>query len=222
MLIPTNEELTDILRAMGKYTKDDELNCGGCGYNTCRDKSVAVYNGMSQVEMCIPYMRSLAESMNNEIFSNSTNAIIFVNKNLEIRNINPSGVTMFLRNNPRNIEGTLITDLLNDDDFKRVFETKNNVVRQKVYYEDLNFYGYKSIVHIPNDDSLLVTFTDITDEENRKLELTQVKTHALDVTQTIINKQMRVAQEIASLLGETTAETKVAILELKKVLEKEI
>lgn len=222
MHIPSEEELNEILKAMGKYTKEDELNCGGCGYNTCRDKSIAVYNGMSQVEMCIPYMRSLAESMNNEIFANSTNAIIFVDNNLKIKNINPSGVRMFLKDNPRNVVGSLITDLLNDVDFKKVFETKNNVVREKVYYEDLNFYGYKSIIYISNNDSLLVTFTDITDEENRKLELTQVKTHALDVTQTIINKQMRVAQEIASLLGETTAETKVAILELKKVLEKEI
>lgn len=220
--IPNHEELNNILIAMGKYTKEDELNCGGCGYNTCRDKSIAVFNGMSQVEMCIPYMRSLAESMNNEIFSNSTNAIIFLDKNLKVKNINPSGISMFLKDNPRNIEGTLITNLLNDDDFRVVFETKENVVRKKVYYEDLNFFGYKSIIYIPNDESLLVTFTDITDEENRKLELTKVKTHALDVTQTIINKQMRVAQEIASLLGETTAETKVAILELKKVLEKEI
>jgi len=67
----------------------------------------------------------------------------------------------------------------------------------------------------------LITFTDITEEENRKLELTELKRKSIDVTQTIINKQMMVAQEIASLLGETTAETKVAILELKKVLEEE-
>jgi len=51
--------------------------------------------------------------------------------------------------------------------------------------------------------------------------LTELKRKSIDVTQTIINKQMMVAQEIASLLGETTAETKVAILELKKVLEEE-
>lgn len=222
LLIPREDEIQNILRAMGKYTMSDELNCGGCGYNTCREKSIAVYNGMSQVEMCIPYMRSLAESMNNEIFENSTNAIIFVDKDLTIRNINPSGIKIFLKDTPRNIVGMPINDLLPDKDFKHVFDTKENVVRVKVHYSSLNLYGYKSIIHIKNDDSLLITFTDITDEENRKLELTQVKNHALDVTQTIINKQMRAAQEIASLLGETTAETKVAILDLKKVLEKEI
>ncbi len=222
LIDPSEDEIKGILREMGKYAKEDELNCGGCGYNTCREKSIAVYNGMSQVEMCIPYMRSLAENMNNEIFTNSPNAIIFVDNNLNIRNINPSGIRTFLKDKPNNIIGLPINDLLPDEDFKKVFETKKNVVRAKIYYEGLNFYGYKSIIYIKNDDSLLVTFTDITDEENRKLELTQVKTHALDVTQTIINKQMRVAQEIASLLGETTAETKVAILELKKVLEKEI
>lgn len=219
---PSDEEMSQILKKMGKYSKEDELNCGGCGYNTCRDKAIAVYNGMSQVEMCIPYMRSLAESMNNEIFINSPNAIIFVDEELNIKNINPTGIRIFLKDNPKNIIGLPIYKLISDDDFIKVFETHENVISEKIFYEDLNFYGYKSVIYIKNDNSLLITFTDVTEEENRKIELAGVKKHALNVTQTIINKQMRVAQEIASLLGETTAETKVAILELKKVLEKEI
>lgn len=221
LAIPSDEELNSILRQMGKYSKEQELNCGACGYNTCREKSVAVFNGMSQVEMCVPYMRSLAESMNIEIFKNSPNAIIIIDNKLNIKEINPSGRKMLFNDENINVLGTPITQYINDNDFLKVLETGNDILREKIFYSDLNFHGYKSIIHLKNHSSLLVTFTDITDEENRKLELAELKSRALDVTQSIINKQMRVAQEIASLLGETTAETKVAILDLKNVLEKE-
>jgi len=220
MSMPSEEEIKSILIQMGKYTKEQELNCGACGYNTCVEKSIAVYNGMSQVEMCVPYMRSLAESMNSEIFKNSPNAILFIDHNLLIKDINPSGRKMFLDDNT-NVIGLPITEIIPDEDFGKVVNTRENILRQKVFYSKLNFHGYKSIIHIKNHTFLLVTFTDITAEENRKLELSELKNKAIDVTQSIINKQMMVAQEIASLLGETTAETKVAILGLKNVLEKE-
>ncbi|MEG0306600.1 MAG: [Fe-Fe] hydrogenase large subunit C-terminal domain-containing protein [Clostridium sp.] len=222
MPMPNEDEVKKILRQMGKYTKTEELNCGACGYNTCVEKCIAVYNGMSQVEMCVPYMRSLAESMNSEIFKNSPNAILFIDHKLLIQDINPAGRKMFLGNHEKNVIGAPITDIIPDSDFQKVLTTKEDVLKNKVFYDALNFHGYKSIIHIKNHSSMLVTFTDITDEENRKLELAELKHKAIDVTQSIINKQMMVAQEIASLLGETTAETKVAILGLKNVLEKEI
>ncbi|HAK43866.1 MAG TPA: PAS sensor protein [Clostridium sp.] len=221
MLNPNEDEIKTLLKEMGKYTKEDELNCGACGYNTCVEKAIAVYNGMSQIEMCVPYMRSLAENMNSEIFKNSPNAIIIIDDNLLIKDINPSGRRMFLSCENKNTIGLPITDITHDLDFKKVADTKENILGKKVFYSQLDFHGYKSIIYIKNHSSLLITFTDITEEENRKLELTELKHKAIDVTQSIINKQMMVAQEIASLLGETTAETKVAILELKKVLEKE-
>jgi iron only hydrogenase large subunit-like protein/uncharacterized Fe-S cluster-containing protein len=221
MLNPNEDEIKTLLKEMGKYTKEDELNCGACGYNTCVEKAIAVYNGMSQIEMCVPYMRSLAENMNSEIFKNSPNAIIIIDDNLLIKDINPSGRRMFLSCENKNAIGLPITDIIHDLDFKKVADTKENILGKKVFYSQLDFHGYKSIIYIKNHSSLLITFTDITEEENRKLELTELKHKAIDVTQSIINKQMMVAQEIASLLGETTAETKVAILELKKVLEKE-
>lgn len=221
MAMPTEIEIIGILNKMAKYTKADELNCGACGYNTCREKCIAVYNGMSQVEMCVPYMRSLAESMNSEIFKNSPNAIIFLDTDLKIKDMNPAARRMFLNDSGKNVIGLNITDIIPDEGIKEVNISKENIQRKKVYYENLNFHGYKSIIHIKNYSSLLLTYTDITDEENRKLEVASLKLKALDVTQSIINKQMRVAQEIASLLGETTAETKVAILDLKNVLEKE-
>ena len=81
--------------------------------------------------------------------------------------------------------------------------------------------AYRDIIYLEKQQALLVIFADVTDEEKRKKEVSTLKGNTLDVTQSIIDKQMRVAQEIASLLGETTAETKVAIMKLKKVLSEE-
>ncbi len=55
--MPSENEIGDILRQMGKHTPADELNCGSCGYNTCREKAVAIYQGKAEVSMCLPYLK---------------------------------------------------------------------------------------------------------------------------------------------------------------------
>lgn len=54
--IPTEEEIQAILRSINKLSKEDELNCGACGYSTCREKAIAVYQGLAEAQMCLPYL----------------------------------------------------------------------------------------------------------------------------------------------------------------------
>ncbi|MBS5824569.1 MAG: PAS domain S-box protein [Clostridium argentinense] len=218
--MPTEEEIKEILSKMGKYEKEDELNCGACGYDSCYKKAIAVSQNMSQIDMCLPYMRSIAERMSNEIFQNSPNAILLLDKFLNIVEINPIAKKIF-GVEKEELKGEPISTIMDDTTFKRVIEDKKSIPKQKVNYLEYNYHAYRSIIYMEKQSALLVIFTDITEEENRKLELNKIKENTLDVTQTIIDKQMRVAQEIASLLGETTAETKVALMKLKKVLKEE-
>ena len=67
--------------------------------------------------------------------------------------------------------------------------------------------------------SLIHILKDMTAENENKKKLEALRMHTVDTAQKVIDKQMRVAQEIASLLGETTAETKVALTSLKKSME---
>lgn len=217
---PSENEIIYILNKMGKYEKEDELNCSACGYNTCYEKAIAVSQGMSQIEMCVPYMRSLAERTTNEIFNHSPNSIIFLDKLLRIKEINPITEKIFGFNN-NELKGKHISTIITDNDFEVVVQSKQSIINQKIFYENINYHAYRSIIYMEKQAALLVIYTDITPEEKRKLELAQLKHNALDVTQSIIDKQMRVAQDIASLLGETTAETKVALMKLKKVLQEE-
>ncbi len=51
---PAAETLAKILRRLGKHSVDEELNCGACGYETCRDHAIAIYKGLAENEMCLP------------------------------------------------------------------------------------------------------------------------------------------------------------------------
>ena len=52
---PSDPEIEAILQRMGKHCQEDELNCGACGYETCREHAVAIYKGLAESEMCLPY-----------------------------------------------------------------------------------------------------------------------------------------------------------------------
>lgn len=218
--IPTQEELMQILQKMGKYDVSDELNCSACGYNTCRDKAVAVYQGMSQVQMCLPNMRNKAERMSNKIFAHSPNAIVVLDSNLIIEEINPAAQEIFGYTSDA-AKGEKFNIIMDDTDFKEAIERKCSSFKEKISYPQYNYIAYRNIVYLEKQNALLLIFTGITEEEKRKKELTGLKQEMMAVTQKIIDKQMRTVQEIASLLGESTGETKVAFTKLKKVLEEE-
>lgn len=54
--MPSYDELSEIMARMGKYSLEDELNCGACGYDTCREHAVAIFKGLAESEMCLPYI----------------------------------------------------------------------------------------------------------------------------------------------------------------------
>ncbi len=70
------------------------------------------------------------------------------------------------------------------------------------------------IFPLPKEDALVGVFMDITTQEQQRVELLKVREETLQRTQEVVERQMRTAQEIAGLLGETTADTKVLLAEL--------
>ncbi len=219
LLVPNEEEIKKILIKMEKYTKEHELNCAACGYNTCREKAVAVFNGMSTIDMCIPFMRNRAERISNEIFSNSPNGIFILDQNLNISEINKAAMEKFYLD--KKSIGKNIREYIDDIDFELVLKNEENIIKKKSTYKNYGLICLKSIIYLKDQKALLVIITNITKEEKQEEELRSVKQNTIELTQGVIEKQMRVAQEIASLLGETTAETKVALTKLKNLVEGE-
>lgn len=214
------KEMEKILARMGKYSKDDELNCGACGYDSCREKAVAVYEGNSHPEMCIPYMRMQAERLSNIIFEYSPNILILLDEDKNVLDINPQGEKAFnIKLN--NIKGKSIEMIMSSNDFDEVLGEGRNIIDKKINFPNYGLKLKENIIHIREHKLIYGLFSNVTDEEKRNKELAQLKFNTLDTVNTVIEKQMRVAQEIAGLLGETTAEAKIALLNLKKVVENE-
>ena len=217
---PPEREIRAILAKIGKHTAEDELNCSACGYDTCRDKAWAVYNGYSDVEICLPFMRERAESLSYEIIQNSPNGIILLDSDFYVIDINRKGREL-LGINAANIKGRHAKDFLNLVDFMIAYNEKRQVTVEKMYVPSSDKYIDLSITYLQDQNVLFAIMKDVSEGVNYDLEINKVKMETLKTTDEVIKKQMRVAQEIASLLGETTAETKVALLKLKKTLSEE-
>ncbi|WDV45310.1 [Fe-Fe] hydrogenase large subunit C-terminal domain-containing protein [Clostridiaceae bacterium M8S5] len=215
--MPNEEEIKKILGKIGKYTESDELNCNACGYQTCREKAESVYEGMTELNMCLPYMKAQADSLKNVIFKYSPNAIFLLDNNLFVKEFNPTAERLF-NIDSRNIVGKPISFILNDEDFVKVMDTKESLIKEKRYYSQYGVTMFANILYLEEEHVILAIMTDITKNEKDKKELARVKANTLNAAQEVINKQMRVAQEIASLLGETTAETKMILTKLKDML----
>jgi uncharacterized Fe-S cluster-containing protein/bifunctional DNA-binding transcriptional regulator/antitoxin component of YhaV-PrlF toxin-antitoxin module len=217
---PPEREIKNILAKIGKHSEADELNCGACGYNTCRDKAWAVYNGYTDAELCLPYMRERAESLSYEIIQNSPNGIVLLDSDFYIQDINIKGRELLGINDPR-AKGRHAKDFFNLVDFMIAYNEKRNVKVEKMFVPSTGKYVDILITYLKDQNMLFGILIDVSNQVNYDNEINKVKMETLKTTDEVIKKQMRVAQEIASLLGETTAETKVALLKLKKTLSDE-
>lgn len=214
------EEVYEVLKSMGKMKKEDLLNCNACGYGTCKELAESIIRGTSHVNMCLPFMRKKAESLKNVIFDNSPNLIFMLGFDLTVKEFNPSSEKIF-KIKAQDVKGKRIAKIIPEDIFKQVLETKISVIGKRIEYSKYGVILIANIIYLEKESILLVIMFDVTSAERNKKELIRVKENTLNVAQDVIDKQMRVAQEIAGLLGETTAETKVALTRLKNIVIEE-
>jgi len=211
--MPSEIEIIEILKKTGKIRPEDELNCGACGYPTCRDKAIAVYQHKAELNMCIPFMHGTAESLSNLVMETSPNVVIIVDKDMKILEYSQVGEKYFGKSRAEAVNMYLY-ELLDTVDFQWVYDTHQNIHGKKVSYPEYKLATLQNIVYIDKQDAILATIIDITKEENEAKEEYEKKLDTIDLAQKVIHKQMMVAQEIAGLLGETTAETKTTLTKL--------
>ena len=212
--MPSEEQIRQILHKTGKDRPEDELNCGACGYATCREKAVAVFQGKAELEMCIPYMHEKAESLANLVMETSPNMVLIVDRDMRIKEYSAVGEKFFGKTRQEALQ-MYLDEFIDTTDFRWVMETKNNIHGKKVVYTDYNNLAtLQNIVYVEKEDVVLATLIDITHEEEQARMEYEKKLETIDLAQRVIHKQMMVAQEIAGLLGETTAETKTTLTKL--------
>ena len=219
--MPSETEICSILRQMGKFKPADELNCGSCGYNTCREKAVAIAQGKAESSMCLPYLKDKAESFSDTIVKNTPNGLIVLNEQLEVQQINQSARKIMNIRSESDVLGDQVVRILDPTIFMNVLSTGRNVHEQRVYLAEYKRYVEQTVVYDRDSHLLIGIMRDVTDEEAEREKKENISRQTVEVADRVVEKQMRIVQEIASLLGETAAETKIALAKLKESITDE-
>ena len=214
--VPSNYEIVEILRQMGKFKPSDELNCGSCGYNTCRDKAVAIYQGKADVSMCLPFLKEKAESFSDAIVKNSPNALVVVNDTLEVQQLNDAALKLLNIRFASDVLGDQVVRILDPKAFLDVKRSRRGVYNKRTYLAEYDRYVDQTIVPAEDGRMIICIMHDVTAEEEARQRKEEISHQTVEVADEVINRQMLIVQEIASLLGETTAETKIALSKLKE------
>ena len=214
--VPTESELTDILHQMGKFRPSQELNCGSCGYNTCREKAIAIYQGKAEISMCLPYLKDKAESFSDTIVKNTPNGLIVLNEKLEVQQINNAALRIMNLRSPKDVLGDQVIRILDPTVFANVLHSGNGVYNERTYLAEYGRYVEQTVVYDRESRMLICIMRDVTDEEREREKKEDISRQTVEVADKVVEKQMRIVQEIASLLGETAAETKIALAKLKE------
>ncbi len=218
---PSDEEIQTILRQMGKFKPSDELNCGSCGYDTCREKAVAIYQGKAEISMCLPYLKDRAESFSDTIVNNTPNGIVVLNESLEVQQINTAARKIMNIRSADDVLGEPVIRILDPKPFLDVLGNGRSVQDQRVYLAEYKKYVEQSIIFDREYRALICLMRDVTDEEDERERKDAISRQTVEVADKVVDKQMRIVQEIASLLGETAAETKIALTKLKESISNE-
>lgn len=218
---PAESQINEILRQMGKFKPSQELNCGSCGYNTCREKAIAIFNGKADVSMCLPYLKDKAESFSDTIVKNTPNGLIVLNENLEVQQINTAAQKIMNIRSASDVLGDQVIRILEPDVFLNVLNSGKEIKNQRVYLAEYKRYVEQTVVHDKESRMLICIMRDVTDEEKEREKKESISRKTVEVADRVVDKQMRIVQEIASLLGETAAETKIALAKLKESISDE-
>ena len=215
-IVPTEAEINSVLRQMGKFRPEQELNCGSCGYNTCREKAIAICQGKAEISMCLPYLKDKAESFSDTIVENTPNGLIVLNEKLEVQSINGAARRLMNIRSASDVMGAHVARILDPEVFVSVLNTRRNILSSRTYLAEYKRYVDFSVMYDFDSRLLIGIMRDVTDEELAREKKEDISQKTIEVADKVVEKQMRIVQEIASLLGETAAETKIALTKLKE------
>ncbi len=220
--MPSEDEIQEALQTIGRRNSNKEFDCGACGYETCRDKAIAICQGKAEAAMCQLRTYEVIRSKANVVLESTPSIILIYDKDLRIREYNVRAEEYFKVDRHKALRMYLF-DFIDTEIFEKVISTNENITRQKLYWPQYNMVVLATIVPIEHSDTYLAIIENVTAEEKKLEQMVAKKLETVEIAQSVIDKQMKTAQEIAGLLGETTAETKAILTKLRdSILAEEV
>lgn len=201
----TEMELSEALRTVGKYSADDELNCGGCGYDSCREFARALLARNAERMMCATYTRQLAQKKANALLRKMPSAVVIVDEQLKIIECNPNFVHLFSDDVApvKDLEGSALDAVIPFAHlFRRVLDSGEDIVGHDIRYQRIILNA--SIFAIEPGSVLCGIFQDITQPIFQKEQI-------IGRAREVIQKNLKTVQQIAYLLGENAADSEITL-----------
>lgn len=215
---PSQMLIDQMLVRMGKEDPETRLNCGSCGYNSCQEKAVAIIQGKADLSMCLPYMMEKAQGFSDAVVNNSPNAILVLNEDLEVQKINPVACRLFRVRNEKDVLGEAVDRLMDDTVFRTVRQTRRNRTNEREYLSEYGCYVDRTVLFNADSHLFICMMRDVTGEVERLEKKLETRLQAVAIADDVAKKQLKIVQDIASLLGETAADTLIAIDHLKETI----
>lgn len=204
------EQILKTLKKIGKHSQEDELNCGGCGYSSCRELAVALLDGVAETSMCVSYMRKIAMRKAAAMLRCMPSAIVMVDNKMNIIEANDSFMKMFtgdmyemFKSRPDGLTGAAIDRIV---DFPDIFSTILKTGRD-LHKEHYNVKGRLYDINaftIEENEIVGAVITDVTQTETTREKISEK-------AKEVISKNISIVQEIACLLGEHMVETETLL-----------
>jgi len=207
----SDAQIREALRAVGKLTRDDELDCGGCGYNSCREFAGALIQQKAERSMCVTYMRKLALKKANALIQKMPSAVVIINDAMRIIEYNAAFAAMFAggaapAGSPpvsASLEGVMLSEVMPFANlFHAVLKSGEDILDRDLRYQKTILHA--GIFTIEKHCVVGGILQDITEPAVRKAEV-------IRKAQEVIQRSLQTTQTIACLLGESVAESEITL-----------
>ena len=187
----------------GKAKEDDQLNCGACGYASCRDKAIAVIRGMAEPEMCIPHMKRLAEQRVDRIIETSPNGIVVLDEHLKILHMNPAFQKFFMCS--ESLCGQPIACLIDPEPFQRLASGQDQQIEMMAEHKKYGLICHQILYHLREENQYVGIMVNVTHHQANQEKLDRLRSQTVVQARELLEHQIEMAQRLAQFLGESTA-----------------
>ncbi|MBN2582855.1 MAG: 4Fe-4S binding protein [Planctomycetes bacterium] len=200
----TDEQIRRVSERTGKQAPEDQLNCGACGYSTCREQAVAVVRKMAEAQMCVPYMRRLAEQRTDRIIETSPNGIVILDERLNILHVNGSFKKLFMCSEA--VYGKPISYLVDPEPFEKVAAGKADLTELTVEHPKYHLVCRQIVYALRDEKQYVGVFVNLTTSLKNKKTLDSLRASTLQQARDLLTHQVDIAGRIAQFLGDSTAQ----------------
>ena len=197
------EQIRKVLAMTGKAKTEDQLNCGACGYPSCRDKAVAVLRGMAEPEMCIPHMKRLAEQRVDRIIETSPNGIVVLDEHLKILHMNPAFQKFFMCSEA--LCGQPIACLLDPEPFVRLASGQEKQIEMTTEHKKYGLVCHEILYPLREENQYVGILVNVTNHRASQQKLDHLRSQTVIQARELLDHQIAMAQRLAQFLGESTA-----------------